>query len=75
VRHHRLRGPLRPDLFLGLAEGERLGLGEDVRRQYVVVVAERIEALAKADEVDRVLDRLPVEPEAAAKARALLADS
>ncbi len=53
VRHDRFGGPFRPDLLLGLAEGQRLGLGEDVRRQDVVVVAEGVEGLAEPDEVDR----------------------
>ncbi len=34
-----------------LAEGQRLGLREQVRHQQVVLAAERIEALAEADEV------------------------
>ena len=40
-------------LLGGLAEGEGLGLGEDVRHQDVVVIAEGIEALGKANEVNR----------------------
>ena len=44
VWHHLFGGALGPHLLLGLAEGEGLGLGEDVRRQDVVVVAERVEA-------------------------------
>ena len=39
------------DLLGGLAEGQRLGLGEDVGHQDVVVPAERVERLAEADEV------------------------
>jgi hypothetical protein len=39
------------DLLGGLAEGQRLGLGEDVGHQHVVVAAERVERLAEADEV------------------------
>src|ERR1700722_17663786 len=35
----------------GLAEGERLGLGEDVSHQHVMMASERIERLSKADEV------------------------
>src|SRR4029077_9674732 len=37
---------------LGAPEGERLGLGEDVRAEDVVVVAERVEGAGEADEVD-----------------------
>jgi hypothetical protein len=40
-------------LLLGLAEGQRLGLGEDVGGEDVVVLAERVEALGEADQVDR----------------------
>ena len=47
------------DLVRGLAEGERLGLGEDVRGEDVVVVAERVERLREADEVDRDRARCP----------------
>ena len=35
----------------GLAEGERLGLGEDVGHQHVVMAAERIERFDEGDEV------------------------
>ena len=51
VRDDRLGRPLLPDLLGRLAEGERLGLCEDVRHQQVVVVAERIERVHEADEV------------------------
>ena len=44
---------LRADLLLGLAERERLRLREHVRHQDVVVVAERVERLGEADQVDR----------------------
>ena len=39
------------DLVGGLAEGERLGLREDVGQQHVVMVAERVESLGEADEI------------------------
>ena len=39
------------DLLGRLAEGQRLGLGEDVRQQHVVVPAERVERLRERDEV------------------------
>src|SRR5262245_24441742 len=40
--------------FLGcLAEGQCLGLGKDVRQEDVMVPAQRIERLAKGDEVTR----------------------
>ena len=38
---------------VALAEGERLGLGEDVGDQQVVVVAERVQRLVEADQVAR----------------------
>jgi hypothetical protein len=47
VRHHVLGRPLGPDLLLGLAEGQRLRLGEHVGGQDVVVVADRVQRLAK----------------------------
>ncbi len=53
VGHDALRGALGPHLVDGLAEPERFGLREDVRRQDVVVVADRVERLAEADQVDR----------------------
>ena len=40
-------------LLLGLAEGERLRLREDVRHEDVVVVADRVQRLPEPDEVDR----------------------
>src|SRR5262245_52293152 len=51
VRHQPLRRALSFDFLRRLAEGQRLGLGEDVRQQYVVVPAQRVERLAKGDEV------------------------
>ena len=53
VGDHLLVGAFVSQLVGALAEGQRLGLGEDVRHQDVVVVAEGIQALGKADEVDR----------------------
>ena len=53
VRHDRFGGALGAHLLLGLPERERLGLREDVRHEDVVVVAERVERLREADEVDR----------------------
>ena len=37
----------------GLAEGQRLRLGEDVGEQHVVMLAERVEGLGEGDEVAR----------------------
>ena len=51
VRDDVLGRPLRPHLLRRFAEGERLALGEDVRHQQVVVVAERVVGLHEADEV------------------------
>ena len=47
VRHQPVRRALGLDLLGRLAEGQRLGLGEDVRQQHVVVPAERVERLAR----------------------------
>ena len=41
------------DLLLGLAERQRLGLGEHVRDQQVVMVAQRVQRLGERDQVDR----------------------
>src|SRR5580704_5462314 len=41
------------DLFRSFAEGERLGLRTDVRDQYVVMPAQRVERLHKSDKVAR----------------------
>ena len=46
VRDELLGRALRADLLGGLAEGERLGLREDVGDQQVVVLAERVERAA-----------------------------
>ncbi len=51
VRHEPIRRALGLDFLGRLAEGQRLGLGEDVRQQHVVVPAERVERLDKGDEV------------------------
>jgi len=51
VRHEPFGRSLGPHLVRRLAEGERLGLGEDVGEQQVVVPAERVERPAEADEV------------------------
>ena len=53
MRRDRLRRALGSDLLLGLAERQRLGLGEHVGHQQVVVVAERIQRLGETDQVDR----------------------
>ena len=49
--HEPVRRALGLDLLRRLAEGQRLGLGEDVRQQHVVVPAERVERLGERDEV------------------------
>src|SRR5262245_19717042 len=48
-----LRGALGLDFLRRLPEGQRLGLGEAVRQEDVVVPAQRVERLAKGDEVTR----------------------
>ena len=53
VRHQPVRRALGSDLVLRLTKGKRFGLGEEVRHQYVVVAAERIQCLAEADEITR----------------------
>ena len=45
--------PFRLHLLGRLAERQRLGLGEDVGQQHVVVPAERVERVAEGDEVAR----------------------
>ena len=51
VGDQRLVHAFRPDLLLGLAEGQGLGLGKEVGHEFGVVIAQRVVALAKADEV------------------------
>ena len=53
VRHEPAGVPSARDLVRRLAERQRLGLREQVRHQQVVVLAERIQRLAEADEVAR----------------------
>ena len=53
VRHQPVRRALGPDLVLRLAEGQRFGLGEQVRHQQVVMAAERVQGLAETDEIAR----------------------
>ena len=48
-----IRRALGLDLLRRLSERQRLGLGEDVGQEHVVVAAERIERLSKGDEVTR----------------------
>ena len=51
VRHEPVRRAFGLDLLGRLAERQRLGLGEDVRQQHVVVPAKRVERLGERDEV------------------------
>ncbi len=51
MRHEPVGCALRLDLPGGLAEGQRLGLGEDVGEQHVVMRAERVEGAREGDEV------------------------
>ena len=53
VRDQEVGGPLGLDLLGRLAEGQHLGLGEDVGHQQVVVVAQRVERPAEPDQVAR----------------------
>ena len=51
VRHQPVGRALGLDLLGRLAEGQRLGLREDVGHEQIVMVAERVERLGEADEV------------------------
>src|SRR3954447_16569480 len=51
VRNEPPRRPLGLDLGGRLAEGERLGLREHVRREQIVLVADRVQCLRESDEV------------------------
>src|SRR5439155_20577858 len=51
VRYEPIRRALGLDLLGRLPERQRLALGEDVRQEQVVMAAERVERLAKRDEV------------------------
>ena len=59
VRDDRLRRPLRAHLLGRFAEGERLALGEDVRHQQVVVVAERVVASGMKPMKSQGISRVP----------------
>ena len=51
MRHEPVGRAFGFDLLGRLAEGERLGLREDVRHQHVVMAAERVERFDEGDEV------------------------
>src|SRR5262245_63858218 len=51
MRYEPVRHTLGLDLVARLAEGERLALGEYVREQQVVLLAQRIEGLGEGDEI------------------------
>src|SRR5262249_43688703 len=51
VWHEPFRCAFGLDLFRRLAKGQGFSLGKDVRQQEVMVLAERIESLAEADEI------------------------
>ena len=53
VGHEPIRRAFGLDLLGRLAESQRLGLGEDVGQEYVVVPAQGVERLAEGDEVTR----------------------
>src|SRR5579883_1355481 len=53
MRHQPLRRALGFDLLRSLAEGERLGLGENVGGQQIVMASERVQRAAEGDEVGR----------------------
>ena len=53
VRNEPIGGAFGLHLFGGLAEGQRFGLGKDVRQQDVVVPSKRVERLDEGDEVTR----------------------
>ena len=51
VRHQPVRRAFGLHLLGGLAEGQRLGLGEDIGQQHIVMAAQRVQGLGEADEV------------------------
>ena len=53
MRHEPVRRSLRLDLLRRLAEGQRLGLGEDVGQEHVVMAAQGVQRPAEGDEVAR----------------------
>src|SRR5215813_14097749 len=53
MRHQAVLGALGLHFGRGLAEGQRLRLGEDIGDQHVVVVAQGIQGVGEADEVAR----------------------
>jgi hypothetical protein len=53
VRHQPVWRTFRFDFLRCLAKGQRLGLGEDVRQEDVVMPAERVERSTNGDEVAR----------------------
>src|SRR6185295_6525276 len=61
VRHLRGRDPLGGRLGGGLAEGERLGLRDQVRGEQILMPAERVECPREADEVGRDQSRALME--------------
>ena len=53
MRHEPIRRAFGLDLFVRFAESQRLGLGEDVRHEHVVMAAKGIESLTESDKVAR----------------------
>ena len=53
VRHQPVGRPFGPDFLRRLAERQRLALGEDIGHQHIVMLAQRVQRLAEADEVAR----------------------
>src|SRR5882724_11827081 len=51
--HEPIRCPFSLYFLRRLAEGQRIGLSEDVRQEHIVVPAKRVERLAKPDEITR----------------------
>jgi hypothetical protein len=53
VRYQVLRCPFGSNLVLSSANRQCLGLGEEIGQQQVVVIAQRVQALAEADDIAR----------------------
>ena len=53
MRHEPIGRAFRGDLLGGLAEGQRLGLGEDIGDQEVLMAAQGVQGMGEGDEIAR----------------------
>src|SRR5215472_252748 len=53
MRHQPFRRAFSSDLLSGLAERQRLGLGENVRHKHIVMLSQRVERVSKRNKVTR----------------------